>query len=51
MDIRERLLERRVTLREEMNALAGALQQLDWTLEQLDAIEAESNARLAEGER
>lgn len=34
---KEVLLERRATLQGNMNAIAGALEQIDWTIAQLDA--------------
>lgn len=37
--LRAKLLERKKDMQADMNALAGALQQIDWTLAQMDEAE------------
>jgi hypothetical protein len=41
MDLRQALLERRAEIQADMNALAGALQQIDWTLAEMDKEQGE----------
>lgn len=36
MDLKDTLLERKAAMQADMNALAGAMQQIDWTLKQLE---------------
>jgi len=36
MDLREALLKRKEELQADMNAIGGALQQIDWTLKELE---------------
>lgn len=41
MDLREKLLERKAALKDDMNAIAGAMQQIDWTLALMAEAEKE----------
>ena len=41
MDLREKLLARKAALKDDMNAIAGAMQQIDWTLALLAGDEKE----------
>ena len=41
---KEMLMERRANLQADMNAIAGAIQQIDWTLEQMEHTEEDSIA-------
>ena len=38
--LREALLARREALQADLNALAGAMSQLDWTLKEMERVEA-----------
>jgi hypothetical protein len=43
-----KLLERKATMQADLNAIAGALQQIDWTLAQLDEGEPEEVCEVSE---